>query len=304
MHLDDRLGVGGHISRIVADVLRTNAHDNFLADVALINEFLHFFGGHQDLAVAKQRVHLAVFGLQGDIKHIHLRAADKAGHKLIVGIVVVVLGGIDLLDEAVLHDADAGSHRHGFGLIVGNVDEGGLQALVQLGDLGTHGNAQLGIQVGQRFVHQEDLGLTHDGAAEGDALALAAGQCLGLAVEQVLDIQDAGGGFDAALDLILGGLAQLEAEGHVIIHRHVGVQGVVLENHGDVAVLGRNIIDQAVADVKLAVGNLFQAGNHAQGGGLAAAGGTDQNDKFLILDVQGKIAYSGHVTGINLVDVL
>ena len=43
---------------------------------------------------------------------------------------------------------------------------------MQLGDLGTHLNAQLGVQVGERLVHQEDLGLANDGAAEGDALTL------------------------------------------------------------------------------------------------------------------------------------
>ena len=30
------------------------------------------------------------------------------------------------------------AHGHGLGLVVGHVDEGGLQALMQLGDLGAH----------------------------------------------------------------------------------------------------------------------------------------------------------------------
>jgi hypothetical protein len=46
-------------------------------------------------------------------------------------------------------------------------------------------DAQLGIEVGQRLVEQEDLGLAHDGAADGDALALAAGKRLGLALQIV-----------------------------------------------------------------------------------------------------------------------
>ncbi len=132
------------------------------------------------------------------------------------GIVVQVLGRIHLLHNAVLHDHDTGSHRHSLGLVVGNVDEGGLQAMMQLGDLGAHGHAQLSIQVGQRFVHQEDLGFTHDGAAQSDALTLAAGQSLRLTVQQVVNAQNAGSFFHAALDFILGGLAQLQAEGHVV----------------------------------------------------------------------------------------
>jgi hypothetical protein len=53
-------------------------------------------------------------------------------------------------------------------------------------------HAQGGVQVGQRLVKQEHLGLAHDGAANGHALALAARQLLGLAVQQMLDVQDLG----------------------------------------------------------------------------------------------------------------
>ncbi len=175
---------------------------------------------------------------------------------------------------------------------------------MQLGDFSTHLHAQLGVQVGQRFVHQEDLGFTHDGAAQSNTLALTAGQSLGLTVEQVGDVQNAGGFFHAALDFVLGGLAQLQAESHVVINRHMGIQSVVLEHHGDIAILGSNIVHQLVADVQFAVADFFQTGNHAQGGGLTAARGADQNDKFLIFNFQVEIAYGGDATGIDLVDVL
>ena len=107
-----------------------------------------------------------------------------------------------------------------------------------------------------------------------------------------------------ALDFFLGGLAQLQAEGHVIINRHMGIQRVVLEYHGDVAILGRDVVYQFVADVQLALGDFFQAGNHAQGGGLTAAGGADQNDKFLVFDIQAEIAYRGNAAGIYFVNVI
>ena len=175
---------------------------------------------------------------------------------------------------------------------------------MQLGDLGTHGNAQLGVQVGQRLVKEEHLRLTDDGTAQSNALALAAGQSLGLAVEQVGNIEDLGSLFHALLDLRLGGLAQLEAEGHVVKHGHVRIQGVVLEHHGDVAVLGSHIVDQTVADIKLAAGDFLQTGHHAQRGGLAAAGRSDQHDELLVLNVQAEIADSGHIAGINLIDVI
>ncbi len=76
---------------------------------------------------------------------------------------------------------------------MGHVDEGGGQTLVQLGDVGTGFHPQLGIQVGQRLVKEEDGGITHDGATHGHTLALTTGELLGLAVQQVLDAQLVGG---------------------------------------------------------------------------------------------------------------
>ena len=59
-----------------------------------------------------------------------------------------------------------------------------LRLAVQLRDLGAHVHAQLGVEVRQRLVEQERAGLAHDGAADRDALALAAGQLPGLARQQ------------------------------------------------------------------------------------------------------------------------
>ena len=68
-----------------------------------------------------------------------------------------------------------------------------LEGHVQPLDLGAHLDAELGVEVGERLVEEEERGLAGDGAADGDALALAAGELLRLAVEQALDLQDLGG---------------------------------------------------------------------------------------------------------------
>src|SRR5579885_3128968 len=64
------------------------------------------------------------------------------------------------------------------------------------------------------------------------------------------------------------------------------VQRVVLEHHRDVAILGRHIVDQLVADIDLARSRLFQPGDHPQCGRLAATGRTDQHDKLTIGDIE------------------
>ena len=288
---------------IVVDVLGTDAHVNFLADALVALQLLELLSGNLNGVLSEYGVSFAVFLLETNGEEVHLRRADESGYEQIGGIVIEVLGSVNLLDETVLHNYDAGTHGHSFGLVVGYVDEGGLQALMELGDLSSHLNAQLSVEVGKRFVHKEDLGLTNNGAAERNALSLTTGKSLGLTVEEMLDVEDAGSFLNALVDLGLGGLAELKTESHVIINSHVRIQSVVLEYHGDVAILGSNIVYELIADVEFAVGNLFETCNHTQGGGLTTTGRTNENDKFLIFDVQAEITYSSNAAGIYLVDV-
>ena len=88
-------------------------------------------------------------------------------------------------------------------------------------------------------------------------MALAAGEGLGLALEQLGDIQDLRRLPDLLVDDTLGELPQPQAVGDVVVDRHMGVQGVVLEHHGDVPVLGGHGVDLPAADVDFPVGDLL-----------------------------------------------
>ena len=157
VNVDGGAGILSELGFVVMDVFRTDAHDNFLADVAFIDELGNFLLGNNDLVIAEGGNNILSFTIQFHVEEVHLGAADEAGDELIGRIVIQVLGGIYLLDDAVLHNNDTAGHGHSFGLVMGNVDEGCLQSLMQLGDFSTHRDAQLGVQVGQRFVEQEYL---------------------------------------------------------------------------------------------------------------------------------------------------
>ena len=88
-----------------------------------------------------------------------------------------------LLDNATIEHRDTRSHRHGFRLVMGDIDKGGLYTLVDLRDLRARLHAQLGIQVRERLIQQEHLSRAHECATQGDALALSTGQFFGLALE-------------------------------------------------------------------------------------------------------------------------
>ncbi len=237
-------------------------------------------------AVGEPHVELAADVLEPARHEIHRRRADEAGDKGRSRLAIDLLGRPHLLDAATVHDDDALGQGHGLDLVVGDIDGRGADLLVHLLDLDPHLHPQLGVEIGQRLVEQEHLRVAYDGAAHRNALALAAGELLGLAVDQVGDVEHPGSFRDPALDLGLGVVLQPQAERHVLGHRHVRIERVVLEHHRDVAVLRRHVIDDVAADHDVAVGDVLEACDHPQGRRLAAAARPDQHHELMVGDVE------------------
>jgi len=107
------------------------------------------------------------------------------------------------------------------------------------------------------------------------------------------DVEDLGRLVHFPVDHVAGGAAQLQAEGHVLVDRHVRVERVVLEDHGNIPVLGGDVVDDGVADDEVACGDFLQPRDHAQRRGFSAARRTDQNDEFLVGDLQVDIVHHG-----------
>src|SRR5579863_108105 len=64
------------------------------------------------------------------------------------------------------------------------------------------------------------------------------------------------------------------------------VQSIALEDHRDIALARREIVGDDAAQVNLAFADVFEAGDHAQGGGLAATRRPDENEKLAVLHRQ------------------
>ena len=224
----------------------------------------------------------------------HRRAADEAGDERVGRIAVDRVGIADLLQDAVAHDRDAVAHRHRLDLVVGHVDGGRADLALEALDLTTRLRPQLRVEVRQRFVHEKDLRIANERASERDALALPAGELARLAVEQSLDVEEACGALDAARDLRALQLAHTQAEGEVLPDGHLRVQRVVLEDHGDVAVARGHVVDDALSDPDVAVGERLEAGEQAEGRGLAATGGADQHHELAVADLERELGDGDH----------
>jgi hypothetical protein len=97
-----------------------------------------------------------------------------------------------------------------------------------------------------------------------------------------LDVRNPGKGL---FDLIGRRLANPHAEGDVFANRHVWIQRIGLEHHGDIPVLGVDVIDRSVVNGYPAFGRRFQSGDDIQQGGFAATGRPDEDKEFPIVDI-------------------
>ncbi len=249
-------------------------------------------------AASAQAIAAALAGEQ-----VHRRRADELGDELGGGTLVDYLRRVELLDAAGAHHGDAVAERHGLDLVMRDVDRGRVRALVQQLDLGAHLDAQLGVQVGQRFVEQEQLGVAGQRTAHRDALALAAGQRAGLALQQVLDLQHLGDALHRGVALGLRYLAHFERKGDVAGDTHVRIQRVALEHHRDIAVLARHVRHVAATDVDAAGGGRVQPGHHVQQRRLATARGADQDHEFAGCDLEVDVVEDHDVLAVHPADV-
>ncbi len=133
--------------------------------------------------------------------------------------------------------------------IVGDVNHCGLEALVELDDLRAHLGAHPGVEVRSGSSKRNTLGWRTMARPKADALALADRRARRLAAESIDSMPRMRGGLgDAPLDFALRELPKFQAESHAVENAHVRVEGVLVEDHRDVAVLGREVVDALVAD--------------------------------------------------------
>ena len=75
----------------------------------------------------------------------------------------------------------------------------------------------------------------------------------------------------------------------------MGIEGVILKHHGDIAVFWGDIVHEDAIDVNLAGGDFLETGDHPQGRRFATARRTDEHDEFLILYLEAHVVDGDHI---------
>ena len=240
-------------------------------------------------------LHLAVKDVDG-------RRAQKFRHKKIHRRIVNRLRLADLLHHAVFHDHDQVGDGHGLLLVMGNKHGGDAGGLLDAADFLPGLEPQTGVQIGKGLVQQQDFRHFYQRPGNGHTLLLAAGQLLGLAVHQLLDLHQLRRLQRHVGHLLTGELVLarpvFQGKGDILPHRQVGVQGIILEHQPHAPVFRGQVGNVVVSKEDTAGGGLLQSGEQVQRGGLAAARGAQQTQQHAVGNLKGEIVYGDNVGGL------
>jgi hypothetical protein len=201
-------------------------------------------------------------------------------------VLVQLARAAELLDPAGVHHHQPVGHGQGLLLVVSDVDEGDTDLALNAFQLELHGLAQLEVEGAEGLVQEQGPWPVDQGPSQGDPLLLAAGQLEGLALLPALQLDQSQRVRHPPPDLAPLDLLAAKPEGHVLEDVHVGEQRVLLEDHVDVALERWDADHVAAVEEDLAAGRLLEAGDHPQGGGLAAARGAEHREELTLGDAE------------------
>ena len=213
---------------------------------------------------------------------IHRRRADKGRDEAVGGVVVDFRRRSDLPHAAMVDDGDAVAHAHRLDLIVGHINGGDADPLLELLDLLARRGAQFGVEVGERLVEQERGRLAHQRARQRDTLALAAGELTRPPVEKMPNAEQLRRPLDLLFDLGVGNALRPQRKGDVLAHGVMRIEAVALKHHRHAAGARRNIVDDVAADHEVAARLLLKPADDAQKRRLAAARRAEQHHELAV----------------------
>ena len=214
-----------------------------------------------------------------------------------LGIAARGRGGVE--GVRVISDAAVGERDDARGVAVGELgvvrdhdDEAVLRDLLeQVHDL----HRRRRVKGARWLVGEHDLGVVYEGARDGDALHLAAGELRGAFVNVLCQAHAPEGLHGAATALGVANPREREGELDVLEDRLVRDEVVALEDEADavvavgvpvavVEILGRDAVDQKVARVEV-----VEAADDIEHGRLARARGAQDGDELVVAKRQAHV---------------
>ncbi len=205
-----------------------------------------------------------------------LGVPDEGHDELARRVVVELARAADLLEPAVVDDGDLIRDLHRLVLVVRDEDGGDVDDVVELAKPFAKLRADACVERAEGLVEEQHLRLGRERAREAHALSLPTRELRGVAVAEVLELDEVQELVDALGDLRLRPLAHLQSERDVVPHRHVLERGVMLEDEADVSLLRRERRCVLAGEEDLAVIRTLEAGDDPEERRLSRAARSEE----------------------------
>ena len=174
----------------------------------------------------------------------------------------------DLLHAAVVHQHHAVGHFEGFLLVVRDEHAGHVQFVVQAAQPAAQFFAHFGIQGTKRLIQQQHPGLDRQSPGQRNPLALPTRQLVGIPVLGTVQLHQLQQLMHPLPDQTFVRPSSLgthpEPESHIVKHRHVAKQRVVLKHEAHPPIADRHVGGVLAMQKNRAGVGLLQARHHAQ----------------------------------------
>ena len=142
------------------------------------------------------------------------------------------------------------------------------------------------VERAERLVKKQHLRTVYQSPRNGDTLLLTSRELRHLAVFKTLEAYYLEHFGNAVVYLLLGKLCKAQPESHILIHIQMRKQSIFLKNSVHLSLVRRDIIYPLAVKKHISAGGLDKTADYSERGGFAAAGGTEQREEFLIIEIQ------------------
>ena len=177
---------------------------------------------------------------------------------------------------------------------MGDIDHCRLKTVVEFGEFRPHLDSKLCVQVRQRFIEEKHGRVPDNRPPHGYTLALPSRELPRFSMEKLLNSEYLCGLFDLLIDLSFGEFSDFKAETHIHINGLLGIEGVFLEDHGDIPIFWGKISHHLIIEIDVSGGRVFKTRNYTKNGRFATPRRPNQYSKLLVLDREVEILYRLH----------
>ncbi len=175
---------------------------------------------------------------------------------------------------------------------MGDVYKGDPQFALHLFELNLHFLAHLEIESPKRFVKQQHLRQIYQGAGDGNALHLTAGELVNGASSVALQFNQIQHLTYTFVDFLLGQLFYPQAKGDILGYVEMGEESIALEDSVELTFMRLDCQEISPLEGDRAAVRLLKTSQNSQRGGFAAAGGTQQGKEFIAADIKSNILHN------------